>query len=161
MLGCCGYDKKSDAFGSWNMFSISTNLGSSPHRSESGQQSEWNNTDNRETRFMARWVIFRWQKMNSNRSFHSKPPLGSIGFAAQVVGSIISGFISEAYGRKKALWLINIPHLIAWALLYWATSLTEIFIGVCLLGLVIGLINSPCAVYTGEVRWVFVSVRIV
>lgn len=79
-------------------------------------------------------------------------PLGSIGFAAQVVGSLFSGCMGEAFGRKKALILVNIPHLIGWLLFYSAKSMPQFYIAASLFGFGIGSINAPSAVYSGEVR---------
>lgn len=88
-----------------------------------------------------------------NKIWNSFKISGSIGLGAQVIGSILSGFIAEAFGRKTALCLVNIPLLIGWLLFYSATSLAQIYIAALLFGVGIGLTNSPSAVYVGEIRW--------
>lgn len=61
--------------------------------------------------------------------------LGSIGYVFEPLGSFFSGLISEPLGRKKAMFLVNIPHLIGWLMLYYSTTLTEVFVAHTLLGL--------------------------
>lgn len=39
------------------------------------------------------------------------------------------------------MFLVNIPHLIAWTMLYYSTTLTEVFIAHILLGLGVGLME--------------------
>lgn len=65
-------------------------------------------------------------------------------FIFQPLGSIASGIVLEPLGRKRSMILVNIPHIIAWTMLYYATSLTEIYIAAILLGLGVGkeLLNS-------------------
>lgn len=76
---------------------------------------------------------------------------GSILFPMQGLGSILSGFVAGYFGRKRAMYIINIPHLFAWFLLYYARSVTEIFIGNILLGLGNGLMEAPTITYIGEI----------
>lgn len=47
--------------------------------------------------------------------------------------------------------LVNIPFIIAWFMLYNATSVTEVFIAHILLGLGVGLMESPILTYIGEI----------
>lgn len=69
----------------------------------------------------------------------------------KLCGSVLSGWITEPLGRKKALIIINIPHLIAWCLLYKSSTLSEIFIANAIFGLGVGLMKAPCATYAGEI----------
>lgn len=68
-----------------------------------------------------------------------------------IVGSLLSGIVTEPLGRKRAMILVNIPHLFGWFLLYFSTSLTQIFIGMSLLGLGVGLTEAPIITYVGEI----------
>lgn len=77
--------------------------------------------------------------------------LGSIPYICQPVGSLLSGALTEPIGRKKAMILVNIPHIIAWITLYFATSLEMIFIAAVLLGLGIGFMEAPIVTYVGEI----------
>lgn len=76
---------------------------------------------------------------------------GSLAFMTQPIGSIVSGWITEQIGRKRAMLIVNIPHIIAWAMLVWATSVLEIFVAGVLLGLGVGLMESPIMTYVGEI----------
>jgi MFS family permease len=52
----------------------------------------------------------------------------SIAFIFQPIGSVASGIVLEPLGRKKSMILVNIPHIIGWAMLHYASSLTELYI---------------------------------
>lgn len=80
---------------------------------------------------------------------------GSIAYICEPLGSVVSGWISEPLGRKHAMLVVNIPHLIAWLLLYYSTTLWEIFLANILLGLGVGLMEAPIITYVGEIWWVF------
>lgn len=77
--------------------------------------------------------------------------LGSIGYIMEPLGSILSGWISEPLGRKRAMMIVNIPHLFAWLLLYYSTTLWEIFLANILLGLGVGVMEAPIITYVGEI----------
>ncbi|KAL0819140.1 hypothetical protein ABMA28_008399 [Loxostege sticticalis] len=76
---------------------------------------------------------------------------GSIAFLCQPIGSIFSGPLLDYFGRKKALFLVNIPHLIAWLLMYYAWNVPSLFIGNALLGIGTGIMEAPSITYVGEV----------
>lgn len=59
---------------------------------------------------------------------------GSIAFICQPIGSIASGWITDPIGRKKSMFIVNFPHLIAWFLMYKATEVWHIFVANVLLG---------------------------
>lgn len=61
----------------------------------------------------------------------------------RLFGCIFSGSIAEYFGRKKALFVVNIPYVIGWYLLYSSSHLWEIFLGNATLGLAVGLMKSP------------------
>lgn len=54
-------------------------------------------------------------------------------------------------GRKRAMFLVNIPLLIAWALLTHGASVAEIFIGTALMGICNGVAQPVVAMYIGEI----------
>lgn len=76
---------------------------------------------------------------------------GGVVFLTQPIGAIASGWITEAIGRKRAMLLVNVPHVAAWALFYWAESVTQMFVAGVLLGLGVGLMESPILTYVGEI----------
>ncbi|CAB3233584.1 unnamed protein product [Arctia plantaginis] len=76
---------------------------------------------------------------------------GSIAFLCQPLGSIFSGPLLDHFGRKKALFLVNIPHVIAWLLMYYASNVPTLFIGNALLGIGTGIMEAPSVTYVGEI----------
>ncbi|GAB0097350.1 facilitated trehalose transporter Tret1 [Sergentomyia squamirostris] len=77
--------------------------------------------------------------------------LGSIAFICQPVGSVLSGWVTEPLGRKLSMILVNIPHIIAWIMLYYAGSLSELYTAAILLGLGVGFMEAPIITYVGEI----------
>ncbi|KAG5680532.1 hypothetical protein PVAND_010037 [Polypedilum vanderplanki] len=75
----------------------------------------------------------------------------SIAFIFQPIGSVASGIVLEPLGRKKSMILVNIPHIIAWSMLHYASSLTELYIAAILLGLGVGFMEAPIITYVGEI----------
>lgn len=76
---------------------------------------------------------------------------GSIAYISQPIGSAMSGWLSEPIGRKKAMILVNIPHIIAWTMLHFATTHEEVFVAAILLGLGVGFMEAPIITYVGEI----------
>lgn len=62
----------------------------------------------------------------------------SIIFIFQPIGSVLSGIVLEPLGRKRSMILVTIPHIIGWLLLYYASSLTDLYVAAVLLGLGVG-----------------------
>lgn len=52
----------------------------------------------------------------------------SIAFIMQPIGSVASGIVLEPLGRKKSMILVNAPHILGWLLLYYASSITDLYI---------------------------------
>lgn len=50
--------------------------------------------------------------------------------------------------------VVNIPFAIAWLLLYYATDVWMILVAITLMGLAIGLMESPVITYIGEIWYV-------
>lgn len=57
----------------------------------------------------------------------------------------------DRLGRKKTLIMIEIPLIIGWLLIAFASNITMIYIGRVLVGFGSGLVGAPCRVYTSEV----------
>ncbi|CAG9793502.1 unnamed protein product [Diatraea saccharalis] len=76
---------------------------------------------------------------------------GSISFLTQPVGALLSGPIVDYFGRKKATFMVNIPHLVAWITLYFAWNLPMLFIANGLMGMGTGLMEAPINSYVGEI----------
>lgn len=102
----------------------------------------------------ASWLgrsIIHHPSINGNYSSFAFIHTGSIAFVCQPIGSIISGWITDPLGRKRAMFIVNFPHVIAWFLMYNATSVWQIFIANTLLGLGVGLMEAPILTYVGEI----------
>lgn len=72
-------------------------------------------------------------------------------FMCQAIGSLFSGMLASWLGRKRAMYIVNIPHIIGWGMLYFAQSVNEVFIATVLLGVGNGLLESPVVLYVGEI----------
>lgn len=75
----------------------------------------------------------------------------SIAYICQPLGSVMSGVVLEQLGRKKTMLLVNIPHIVAWITIYYATSLQAMFTSAILLGLGVGFMEAPVLTYVGEI----------
>lgn len=62
---------------------------------------------------------------------------------------------SDPLGRKRSMILVNIPFAIGWFMLYQATTVSEVFIGITFLGLAIGLMEAPIVTYIGITTIIF------
>lgn len=80
--------------------------------------------------------------------------LASISFIGQPLGSILSGLLTEPLGRRRAMMLVNIPHIVAWTMLSTAKSLEVTFMAFGLLGISVGLMEAPIMTYLSEIWWV-------
>lgn len=70
------------------------------------------------------------------------------------IRSVYSHFYThriDSLGRKWAMIVVNIPFAIAWLLLYRASDVSMIFVAITLMGLAIGLMESPVITYIGEI----------
>ncbi|GAB0097348.1 facilitated trehalose transporter Tret1 [Sergentomyia squamirostris] len=76
---------------------------------------------------------------------------GSIAFICTPIGSILSGWVTEPIGRKNAMILVNLPHIAAWLLLHFATSVPQMYLAAILLGLGTGFMEAPVVTYVGEI----------
>ncbi|XP_026761515.1 facilitated trehalose transporter Tret1-like [Galleria mellonella] len=76
---------------------------------------------------------------------------GGIPYLTQPLGALISGPLVDYFGRKKANFLANFPHLIAWILMYYSWNLPSLFIANALLGVGSGVMEAPINSYVGEV----------
>ncbi|CAG9112660.1 unnamed protein product [Plutella xylostella] len=76
---------------------------------------------------------------------------GSLAFLTQPLGALFSGPLVDYFGRKKATFIVNIPHLVAWILMYYAWNVPALFLANGLLGLGTGIMESPINAYVGEI----------
>lgn len=64
---------------------------------------------------------------------------------------MLSGILLEHVGRKRGMILANLPHIVAWIMLYYAKDLQMLFMADVLLGLGIGFMEAPVLTYVGEI----------
>lgn len=57
----------------------------------------------------------------------------------------------DPVGRKRGMMVVNIPLVIAWLMMYNATAVWHMFVANTLLGLGVGLMESPVITYVGEI----------
>lgn len=67
------------------------------------------------------------------------------------IGCILGGYLSDRIGRKKTLILTEIPLILGWLSIAFATRIEMIYIGRLLCGLGSGIVGAPARVYTSEV----------
>lgn len=75
----------------------------------------------------------------------------SLIFISQPVGCILSGWLTDWLGRKNAMILVNVPHIGAWLLIHFATEVQQIYVAAVVLGLGIGVMETPVVTYIGEI----------
>lgn len=82
-------------------------------------------------------------------------------FIAQPLGNLLSGLLSEPFGRKLCMYLGSIAHMIAYALFYTGSTLNMIFIALILLGIGVGITEAPNNNYLGEIKYVLLLLNII
>ena len=68
-----------------------------------------------------------------------------------IVSTLISGFVSESLGRKKALAAAQLIVFIGWIIIYFATSYEILLVAQCVRGLGIGISFPTTAMYLSEI----------
>uniref|UniRef100_A0A0A9WSX5 Facilitated trehalose transporter Tret1 n=4 Tax=Lygus hesperus TaxID=30085 RepID=A0A0A9WSX5_LYGHE len=76
---------------------------------------------------------------------------GSIIYACQPTGSVLSGLVLESLGRKYAMMAVNVPHILGWFLLYSAGSHLALYMAAMIMGLGVGFMEAPIITYIGEI----------
>ncbi|CAH0731940.1 unnamed protein product, partial [Brenthis ino] len=76
---------------------------------------------------------------------------GSVSFLTQPAGALLSGPVVDYFGRKKANFLVNIPMILAWILMYYSWNLPSLFTANALLGISSGIMEAPINSYVGEI----------
>lgn len=86
---------------------------------------------------------------SSSRSFDR---VVSISYAGVQFGSFLSGFCSDAFGRRTTLMLIMLPVLGLFIMLGMAQSFWVVCVAIFLLNFMFGLKNAASAIYVSEIR---------
>ncbi|XP_072949127.1 facilitated trehalose transporter Tret1-like isoform X2 [Epargyreus clarus] len=77
--------------------------------------------------------------------------IASIHSAATPLGSMISGPVMEAIGRKRTLQASTLPLVLGWILIGSATHHALILLGRIVCGFAVGIMAAPSQVYLGEI----------
>ncbi|EZA49147.1 hypothetical protein DMN91_005251 [Ooceraea biroi] len=67
------------------------------------------------------------------------------------IGCLASGYMMDMFGRKRSLIITEIPALLGWLLITFATDIRMIYAGRFFVGLGSGMVGAPARVYTSEV----------
>jgi len=67
------------------------------------------------------------------------------------IGCLASGYLMDMFGRKRSLIITEIPALLGWLLIIFATDIQMIYAGRFFVGLGSGMVGAPARVYTSEV----------
>lgn len=69
----------------------------------------------------------------------------------EIFASLLSGWFTETFGRRRTMFIVNLPHIAAWIMMYRAESVAEVFAAGILLGIGVGLMETACITYVGEI----------
>lgn len=78
--------------------------------------------------------------------------VASLAFIGHPLGSLLSGVVSDALGRRKAMMLTVASTVIGFTLLGFAESYAIVGLAFLILSFVFGLKDAPSAVYICETR---------
>ncbi|XP_057320505.1 facilitated trehalose transporter Tret1-like isoform X2 [Microplitis mediator] len=67
------------------------------------------------------------------------------------IGCLLSGYLMDQLGRKRSLIITEIPALLGWLLITFASNIEMIYAGRFFTGLGSGMVGAPARVYTSEV----------
>jgi len=76
--------------------------------------------------------------------------IASLSSVTTPIGCIVSGYLMDAFGRRKILIMTQFPMIAGWLLIACANSLPMIYIGRLLVGFGSGMVGAPARVYTAE-----------
>ncbi|KAJ9575357.1 hypothetical protein L9F63_025694 [Diploptera punctata] len=77
--------------------------------------------------------------------------MGSLAFMCEPLGSLSSGLLVQAFGRKGGLLLLSFPYLLVWVLISTAPNVTVLLAAHILSGVTVGLSEAPIVNYAGEI----------
>lgn len=77
--------------------------------------------------------------------------LASLSAATTPIGCILGGYVMDRFGRKKTLIATEIPLILGWLLIAFATNIYMIYVGRLCVGFGAGMVGAPARVYTSEI----------
>nr|XP_018910980.1 PREDICTED: facilitated trehalose transporter Tret1-like isoform X1 [Bemisia tabaci] len=76
---------------------------------------------------------------------------GSISNMVFLFASLSSGFLQELIGRKGSMIVVNVPRFAGWMTLYFASSLSTMYLAAVVMGICEGLCEASVHSYIGEI----------
>ncbi|XP_032684917.1 facilitated trehalose transporter Tret1-like isoform X2 [Odontomachus brunneus] len=67
------------------------------------------------------------------------------------IGCLVSGPLSQHFGRKRTMMMSNIPFVVAWLIFHYANNSAMLFTALALTGLTGGLLEAPVLTYVAEI----------
>ncbi|XP_015379736.1 PREDICTED: facilitated trehalose transporter Tret1-2 homolog isoform X1 [Diuraphis noxia] len=77
--------------------------------------------------------------------------VGSLIAIGAIIGSIPAGKGADIFGRKPTIAALAVPFIISWAMIYFATSVWELYVARLIAGAVIGGVTATVPMYIGEI----------
>lgn len=84
--------------------------------------------------------------MNEMKSNNVLCPAGSINLICVPVGSLLSGILTQPFGRKPSMITVNLPFIIAWLVYNQASSVAMLYIALVLTGFSGGVLEAPVCI---------------
>lgn len=77
--------------------------------------------------------------------------VGSLIAIGAIFGSIPAGRCADIFGRKPIIACLAVPFVISWTMIYFATSVWELYAARLIAGSVLGGITATVPMYIGEI----------
>lgn len=77
--------------------------------------------------------------------------VGSLIAIGAIIGSIPAGKSADMFGRKPTIAALAVPFIISWGMIYFATSVWELYVARLIAGAVIGGVTATVPMYIGEI----------
>ncbi|XP_050428169.1 facilitated trehalose transporter Tret1-like [Adelges cooleyi] len=75
----------------------------------------------------------------------------SINLICVPLGCIMSGALTQPFGRKPSMVMLNLPFIMAWLLFHNASTVVELYLALAICGLCGGLLEAPVLTYVAEI----------
>ncbi|KAF5288900.1 hypothetical protein FQA39_LY03779 [Lamprigera yunnana] len=77
--------------------------------------------------------------------------IGSMSLLTIPFGSVLSGILTQPFGRKRSMQFITIPFIICWIVFYLSKELWHIYLALGFMGFFGGLVEAPFSAYVSEI----------
>lgn len=144
-------DQKSNSFHQWNCGWNCTTANTISAWYSYHMEARRNHPSNRCRSIMAEWVHPNWNSLSKViklRLIH----VASIQYTGMLCGGFLSGFLSDAFGRRTAMMLVMVPIIAISFMISTAQSFWVVCLAYFLLDFMMGLKNAASAIYVSEIR---------